>query len=70
MKYIHLMEARMEYLLEQWLEEEELEEFPYQLYCTHFNLFLRTYRSVIVPAVFLKKDLQVLSSASCSSTLI
>ena len=60
-EYEHLMESRLEYLLERWLDEEELEEFPHPLYCIHFNLFLRNYRSIIIPAVFLKKGLDILS---------
>ena len=61
-EYRKLVELRLDYLMDQWLDGQELEDFPFQLYAADFHSFLRCYQSVIVPAVFLKKNSQILSS--------
>ena len=61
--YVRLMECRLGFLMDQWLKEEQLNTFPYQLYCTQMTLFVRKYCAIIVPTILLKEP-QTLSSVA------
>ena len=57
--YISFVESRLSYLLDQWLAEgNELEDFPYLVFCESRQEFLKKYREYLLPILFIRRGIQ------------
>jgi hypothetical protein len=57
--YVSLMDSRLSYLFDQWLQEgNELEDFPYLVYCESRQEFLKKYREYLLPILFIRRGVK------------
>lgn len=56
------IDSRLEFMLDRWLDTEDMDHFPFAIYhCSNLANFVEKFQNIVVPTLFLKTDVQKLT---------